>query len=224
MKLFISFLFLISPIFTLSVFACECDSLPTVWSAFDESSAVFIGKVIKSSVKENLSREEYEKAREEDMIYEFEIVNSFKGINNKALKINLGKPDMCQSSFEVGETYLIYAYGNDEQNLRTYTFCSRIEKLINAQDQIYFINEKLKGKPEPQFYGSVVLSTKEQEIWKRSFLPNYNFFLDNGNEKVQVKTDKNGFFKINNLKKGIYDLSFEENSKYEAEFSLFNKI
>lgn len=224
MKLFLAFIFIVSPIFLIDVLACQCRSLPSVWSAFDRSSAVFVGKAVKSNLKESSAFEEYEKLSDEDMIYEFEVVNSFKGVKNNTVKINLGEPNMCEFGFQIGETYLIYANGKNEQNLYTGTFCSRIEKLKNAEDQIHFINEKLNGKTEPQIYGSVVLTVNEQQNWKRSFVPNYKFFIEDGKKKIGIKTDKNGIFNINNLKKGIYSLFFEENDNYKTEYYFSTKF
>lgn len=224
MKLFISFLFLISPIFTINIFACQCDSLPTVWSAFDRSAVVFVGKAVNSNFKNSSAFEEYEKSSDEEMIYEFEVVNSFKGVKNNTVKINLGEPNMCEFGFQIGETYLIYAYGKDEQNLRTGTFCSRNEKLIDAQDQLFFINGKLSKKPEPQFYGSIELRFKENEAWKTKFLPNYKFFIEIGKKKIEIITDENGNFKISNLKKGIYKTFVSDVSDYKPDLIMIQQF
>lgn len=217
MKILIALFLVVSPFFLNEIYACQCGYLNSVWREFDDSSAVFVGKAVKTNFKENLTYEEHLKQQEKDLIYEFEIQISFKGVKNETVKINLGKPDMCESGFEVGETYLIYANGSDEQNLKTGTFCSRIEKLKNAEDQIFFINEKIKGKSEPQLYGSVDFSKKENNAWITNFKPDYKFFIDDGQKKIEVITDKKGVFQIYNLKKGNYNLSFIETDKYKPE-------
>lgn len=215
MKFLFAILFLISTVFVGDVLACQCDYRASVFNVFNNSSAVFTGKAVKTNVKIPITPDNIDFESEEEMIYEFEVLKSFKGVENKTVKINFGRQNMCDLGLELEETYLIYANGENEQTLKSGLFCSRTEYVRNAQDQIFFINEILNGRSEPQFYGSIELVFKEGENWKTKGLPKYKFFIEKDKKKIEIITDKNGNFKISKLKKGIYKTFVSAGSDYQ---------
>lgn len=76
-------------------------AIPPFKTAFDASSAVFVGKV-KS-----------EKKQGDTKIFEFEVEKYWKGAGKKKIKINVYETPRFQAWFEVGEKYLIYADASD---------------------------------------------------------------------------------------------------------------
>src|SRR3989337_2636822 len=116
-KLFFS-LVLIATIFSFdNVLGCQCYSLPTVKQSFDGAFAVFSGKV-----RSRISKSDASSA------YQFEVIEGFKGVSIGSIIVNNSVDgDMCDDGFLVGESYLVYAYRNQNNELDTHSFCSRNE-------------------------------------------------------------------------------------------------
>lgn len=206
MKLFISFLFLISPIFTVNIFACQCLVTPTVRSIYDSSTVVFTGKAVKTNYQD------VEEESRTNIIYEFEIDKVFKGNKVNKLTVNVGPKSMCSGELPLNRSYLIYANGKDSLQITGGLMCGLTDYLENAQDQIFFINEIIAGKPESQFYGSVLFPQKTNDTFQ-----NFKFYIEKDKKKIGIVTDKNGIFKVGNLAKGIYTVHIYEESNYQFQ-------
>ena len=76
--------------FTLFVqesFACQCTSRPSVYEAFDEAKAVFIGEVL---TKDNVKIEgDYQR------LQKVKVINGLKGVKDKEVIINSGSSKIC---------------------------------------------------------------------------------------------------------------------------------
>jgi len=118
--------------------ACSCD-LPLgnltlkelVKKAHKQSRAVFVGKVI-----------EILRAPARYMVtVKFRVENSWKGPLAKEITLSTGRGGGdCGYQFEVGERYLVYAYGSDETTLAT-NICQRTSVATVVIEEI-----KLLGK------------------------------------------------------------------------------
>ena len=73
--------------------------------AFDSSEAIFVGKILSESKKDDVKT------------FEFEVAEYWKGANKQKIKINVYETTRYQAWFSVGERYLIYANVNDSGNL-----------------------------------------------------------------------------------------------------------
>ncbi len=126
------FIFLIASI----TYGCSCD-LPTnqspkkqVKEALAKSKAVFLGKVISIN-RINYSSE-----------VTIEVIKSWKHIKTKKVVIytGVGSGD-CGYLFEIGKSYLVYAYG-DLNGLET-NICQRTTELEDARNDLKILG---KGK------------------------------------------------------------------------------
>lgn len=206
-----------------AVFACSCQPLPSVYKSFESADAVFVGKVIGSNETGDENRFD-----EEDIIFDFEVTEKFKGIKGQTVELNLGRKDSsCYGGYPIGGTYLIYAYdegykplfknsGKTEGVFYQSSFCNRSENIESAQDQIYLIREMLKGKPEPQIYGSVALD--KYKNGGTEFLQGIRIVAEGGKKRFQTVTDKNGIFRFDDLPKGIYKIKSVPSEKHTAGF------
>jgi len=190
--------------------ACSCYPLPAIYETFEDSSAVFVGKVLsfRDSEGANVVREEdgEEIIKFKDRIFRFEVLENFKGPKRKKVEVNVGPVNSsCYSGFTVGESYLIYADGKGK--ILSHGFCSRSENLRMADDQIIFIREFLAGKKEPQIYGSVNrMDTTPNTIDSRiTKLQSVKVLLE-GKKTFETVTDKNGIFRFNAIPDGEYIL------------------
>lgn len=202
----ILFLFL----FFQNIFACSCEFKSSVYQEFDEHPVVFVGKIIASEDKYIGGFYYYEK------LYRFQVIKNYKGAFDKEIIASVGEnSSSCYFELSVGETYLIYAYTSGSNYM--VSPCATTATIDSAKDQIYFIEEYLKGKPEPQIYGSVSiwendLQTNERQI---RYLDNVKIVVKSQERSFQVLTDKNGIYSLNDLPEGKYEIK-PELSKYKS--------
>jgi hypothetical protein len=118
-------------------FACTCvaSNRPLnaqVKEAFNNSNVIFSGEVTSITPKS-----EYE------VTVKIKVEKSWKGTFSKEVAITTNKNSaMCGYGFEVGKTYLVYAYGAKD-DLST-TNCSRTKLFSNKEDIKYL--DKLKKR------------------------------------------------------------------------------
>lgn len=203
-------------LFAQKIIACQCGPLPPIYQSFEESDAVFIGKVTNSN--------ELAKTRVndgEDVIFEFEVIENFKGVKEKQVRLNRGPTaSSCYSGYRIGETYLVYAasegfddvFGKvrkEDGVIFQGSFCHRTSEIRSAQDQLYFLREMLKGNPEPQIYGAVARGDSDPVTsdYRHTFLENIKIKLKNEKATFETLTDNAGLFRFNNIPEGEYVLS-----------------
>ncbi len=196
-------------------FACSCSALPPIYESYQNADAVFTGKVVASN--EPKEKDKYEGG---DIFFDIEVVENFKGAKSRQIKLNRGSMgSSCYSGYSIGETYLFYAseqadfgFFEDKNKGKNVvyqgSFCNHTSSLRSAQDQIYFIREMLKGKPEPQIYGSVARSDSDPKTfdWRHNYLEGIKIVLDSGQKKFQATTNKDGVFRFDNIPEGEYTL------------------
>lgn len=118
-------------------FACSCVVTPEplkkqIENSYSGADAVFSGEVVE--IRESPT-EQY------SFIVKFKVAKSWKGESGREITINTAKDSaICGYNFEIGKTYLVYAFGKNE-NLLT-TNCSRTALLGKKSDVKYL--DKLK--------------------------------------------------------------------------------
>jgi hypothetical protein len=194
-----------------TVNACSCFPLPAIYETFQNSSAVFTGKVLsfRDVELEEVSEEDGKKEvfKFKERIYRFQIIENLKGAKTKEVEVSVGPVNSsCYRGFTVGERYLIYA--DLEGKMLSHSFCSRSEALFSADTQIYFIREFLRGSKESQLYGSVSLV----DTFPGSFRPRTTKLekikvLLTGKQNLEAVTDQNGIYRFSNIPDGTYKLT-----------------
>lgn len=210
-------IFFTALLLSLKTLGCTCGPLPSVYQSTREADAVFSGKVVSSN-----EPKAGENSNGDDIIFDVEIIDNFKGPTGKRLKINSGsKNSSCYLGFRVGESYLVYAsskgyFGAFEHPEKTEgvvfqsNMCTRTGKLWANTDEILFIREMLKGKPEPQIYGSIARDdsspfTPGSKI-KISYLEGIKVIVESNKKRFEAVTDKNGLYRFNNIPAGEYTM------------------
>ncbi len=202
----ILFLFL----FFQNIFACSCEFKSSVYQDFDDHPIVFTGKIIASEDKYIGGFYYYEKS------YRFQVIKNYKGAFDKEIVASVGENgNSCYFELSVGETYLIHAYIGGSKHM--VSPCATNATIDSAKSQIFFIEEYLKGKTEPQIYGSVSiwendLQTNKQRI---RYLDNIKVIAKSQEKSFQVLTDKNGIYSLKDLPEGKYEIK-PELSKYKS--------
>ena len=133
--------------------ACLCDTKATVEKAYAESAAIFAGKYIGSEYRKGLKSEFAEMDNEwrgkkrdyEVLVQRFEVAAWYKGDNGiqeavlitdevRFLDDGSSTVSDCGLGYKEGESYLIYAYG-DEKGYDSGA-CTRTARLSRASADI----------------------------------------------------------------------------------------
>ena len=156
-----------------------------------------------------------------DVIFDIEVVESFKGVSGKRVRLNRGsRHSSCYSGYTIGETYVIYAsrtvsggFFKDEgarpDTVFQGSFCNRTANVKGAQDQLMYIREKRRGMREPQVYGAVGRSDADQlnGDWRYAPLESVPVVLERADGKsFKVLTDKFGRYRFDDIPEGEYSL------------------
>ena len=214
LHLLFSFLLVFLPIYVQNSFACSCYPLPSVYGAYNQSKAVFTGKI--------LSSEDVKVTPYNERHYRVQILENFKGVKEKEVTISAGviESSCFWGGYTVGESYLIYSHGESNGILNAENACTRTTALNDAQSQVIFIRELLKGKTESKVYGSVAVNEnnlRTDETTKR-FLPEIEVRAKSADKTFKTFTDKNGFYRFGELPEGIYKLELQVPAKYKLYF------
>lgn len=143
-----------------AVFGCLCDTSITFVEAFNESTAVFSGKYIGSEYRKGIINElleagffdEEKKKPYEILVLKFQVELVWKGATKKEIvlltnqaRFSDGSTSVsdCDLSFKNGERYLIFAYGENEDNLQT-NACSRTARLKRAKNDLKLLGSGKK--------------------------------------------------------------------------------
>jgi hypothetical protein len=127
--------------------ACTCE-MPkpgvtlkqAVAQARDKAKAVFSGEVVEVIKNPQVF---YIEVR-------FKVEHSWKQVRTNQLVIRTGRGGGdCGYRFEVGERYLVYAYGSDVPAFET-NICQRTRKLTDAQDDLKLLGKSRIIKQNPQ--------------------------------------------------------------------------
>jgi hypothetical protein len=136
--LFFTFSFISISILPGTGFACSCAEPPAVEDEFEQSTAVFTGKVREIKEQKHLGGRMTKKVL-------FDVTKTWKGVSESQVIIatGFGGGD-CGYEFQNDEEYLVYAspstiYG-DKDDLTT-IICDRTNEVSAAQDDLIILGE-----------------------------------------------------------------------------------
>ena len=121
---------------TAIVNACSCISPAPPKESLEQSTAVFVGKVIDIDVLSGIVvSSAHQNVTFETSNVTFEVSKIWKGPDYKNLVLTMaGQIATCSISFEENEEYIVYAY--DEKGILETSPCSRTRLLSSAQDDL----------------------------------------------------------------------------------------
>lgn len=220
-KIIVTLMIICSPWFATDAKACSCFPLPTPYRAYREAKAVFIGKVTASKdvgYEEESSRGGKYTVNERHFL--FTVEETLKGDKSESIYINVGRIDSsCYQGFTVGETYLVYAYGESAGVLGSGA-CTRTNHIRWAQDDLHYIRSLLKGVPEPRIYGSVrrVGNDLKGDDSLIDPMEGIKIIVEGEKRRYETTTDKQGFFSLGGVPDGKYKVRPVLPKKYMSYF------
>lgn len=109
-------------------FACSCNQNYPPNKAFENSAAVFTGKV--TDIQHNVG----------SYIVQFSVQEAWKGLSDSQATITTSDNDgTCGYDFQQGVRYVVYAYGSEE-SLET-GICSRTQPIADAYEDFMYLGE-----------------------------------------------------------------------------------
>ena len=113
--------------------ACSCAPPPPPAKALAQALAVFSGKVTRLAPNRTLVW--------------LDVTRIWKGVKDRQILVSTASHEAaCGFPFRVGETYLVYATGENGPMLRT-GLCSRTKRLAEAAEDLTELGE---GSPPPR--------------------------------------------------------------------------
>jgi len=123
----LSFVLAILSFWASPALSCICAPKPSVRRSLSESNAVFIGRVI---ARHSAWIESASGLGSSDYSFTFEVERLYKGALSSEVTVLTGRGyGDCGYHFQVGEKYLVYAYGDKE--LKT-NICTRTTNMSKA--------------------------------------------------------------------------------------------
>lgn len=101
----------------------------------------------------------------------FEVIESFKGSARRRVHVDTALHEAsCGYSFQLGEEYLVWAYGDDDSSSLTTSICSRTQPLRHAADEVAFLRSVPELDGSAWIYGEAKQYTFDP-AFKRTFEP-----------------------------------------------------
>ena len=193
--------------FALEARACTCAPQASVYQEYQLASAVFVGKATGSRDTKVSSQFGNQTVQSTRRIFQFSVSETLKGVKTSQIDISSGVLESsCYSGFNIGETYLVYAFGKGEPFSSGY--CSRTDELEDAVSDLHFIRELLRGVPEPRVYGSVtrIETVVEGDTVARRVVPvaGVKMLIEGEGKHFELVTDPQGFYRLENIPDGRY--------------------
>lgn len=220
-KLTLSLALIVLPQLAVSVKGCVCFPLPSPYRAYQEARAVFVGKVLSSkdvAAQEQLRDKSYTYYERH---FRFSVAESLKGTTNSEIEISAGRIDTdCYQGFTIGESYLVYAYGDSPDALGSGA-CTRTNNLKYASDDLYYLHALLKGMAEPRVYGAVTRIDNDVTRGTSSRvvpIEGVKVIIEGEGRRFEAVTNKDGLYSLNKLPDGRYKARPILSNKYRTYF------
>jgi hypothetical protein len=219
MKKYFSYLFFLFLLAAPSaVYACSCaPSTPSM--AFNDSKAVFIGKMTGGTEKHIETDADGATYAIESGKVIFEVVESFKGTPGKTvtLQINSMKGTSCGTyGLRRGETYVVYAYESQPGTLST-GVCSRTATVSQAKEDIDFLRSPGAGSGG-KLEGKIWIDTQAATGGGTKAFPGVEVRVTGPGQTVYTAvTDRKGEFTLTRLPPGAYRIEATAPANYYFE-------
>lgn len=113
-------------------YACSCAGPNTVEEEFEQSAAVFSGKVVEI---EDKSKNMFNRSSADPIAVKFEVEETWKGINQTQITVYTAMSSVsCGYEFNLNSAYLVYAH--EDNGALKVNLCSRTTPLLTAEKDI----------------------------------------------------------------------------------------
>lgn len=203
---------------------CVCTEEPPE-TAFENAKIVFIGKMIEGTEKNigDAADASNRKLEAGDVTFEIDVFDGYKGISGRntiTLKVPSNKDTSCGPYGLIpGESYVIYAYANDEGPEETLSTgaCTRTALLSKAKEDIEFFRRLHEiGYGTIKGYVSLDTHTIDSSVGEPYKLPDIRVRITGPETDLLLEIDKWGNYETTGLRAGVYRVTPETPANYES--------
>lgn len=189
-----------------TIHACSCLDLGPPCQAFGAASAVFTGRVTEiTSTGNDKPGRGYQKK-----LVRFAVSQAHLGISGTSAETVTGSGGGdCGYPFKVGESYLVYAQLNAEDNKLYAGICSRTRPLSEAREDLDYLKSRATSETGATIYG-VVNKFRRQNLEgpheQLGPMVNTRVTVEGSTGRVESITDAKGEFRVTRLPAGSYNV------------------
>src|SRR5215813_8918066 len=200
---------LLTTVLTDGAAACDClEGGVSMCQEYWRTDVVFLGTVVGSAkIAINEGDSKYDQR-----LVRFEVVSTFRGeLKAKAEVVTgLGGSD-CGYRFNDGETYLVYARRN-EQDQRLYTStCTRTRPLSRAAEDLEYIRNLPYTDAGAVIFGKIDKHNYKAKEGEAFSLPVSfaDLIIEGKSLRIEARTDEQGGYRITGLAPGSYTVKLK---------------
>ena len=185
--------------------ACSCIDPGPPCQSYGDASAVFSGRVkeITALTKDDKSPKGYGQR-----LVAFTVIQSYRGISGTGAETITGRGGGdCGYPFKVGESYLVYAYHNSQNNKLYASICSRTRPLSQASEDLQYLRSLATSTAEGTIYGVVSkIRRLNGDVWYETDGPiaGVRLIVEGDSGRVESLTNDKGEFRVTGLPAGTY--------------------
>ncbi len=182
--------------------ACSCMDSGPPCQAYWPASAVFTGQVIQVTT---FTRDQDLRGYPQKLV-RFAVSQTFRGVSGITVETITGNGGGdCGYPFKVGQSYLVYAYGDQKTDKLHASICSRTRLLSEASEDLEYLQNLSRG----QGGGTILGSVGSSRIVKSGYqpprpLPNVRITVEGSRGSLDVLTDDKGEYRLAGLFPGTY--------------------
>lgn len=191
---------LLSQVLSDNIMASSClATLPC--QAYKKAAAVFVGTATEvSSRKIEIDTGEH-KVSHNVSVTKFNVEQVLKGIGDITAVITSD-----DYSFEKGRKYLVYAYNDSKEGLKTGS-CMRTRPFPEAEDDLEILGELARGQAQPRLFGSLIRMAhnfNRSDTYDAEPMYGIKISVEGEGISTEVITDASGHFHLFDLPPGRY--------------------
>jgi len=200
---------LLTTVLTNDAAACECpEGGVSICQEYWRTDVVFLGTVV-GNAKIAINEGDY---KYDQRFVRFEVVATFRGDQKAKAEIvtGLGGGD-CGYRFNEGETYLVYARHN-KQDQRLYTStCTRTRPLSRAAEDLKYIRNLPYTDAGAVIFGNINKHNYKAKEGEAFSLPVSfaDLIIEGESLRIEARTDEQGGYRITGLAPGAYTVKLE---------------
>ena len=190
-----------------AAYACSCIDSGPPCQAYGAVSAVFSGRVMEIT---SFSSTDGPLKDYSQRLVRFAVLQPYRGVSgNSAETVTGNGGGDCGYPFKVGESYLVYAYQNSQDNRLYASICSRTRPLSEAGEDLEYIHSLSNATGGGTIYG--VVNRFRRVNADVSYQPlgpmgGVRVAVEGGGRSVEALTDGEGAFRVLGLSPGSYNV------------------
>jgi hypothetical protein len=193
----------------------------TVCEKYAEANAVIIGKIIKVTPHYTTTNAV---SYQSSQTVKIEVNKTFKGIRKNTITL-MQPQSTCDWNFEgeIGKTLLLYLHKDEKTKQFSAIGSGSGGEITRKAEDLYWLKGLPKSLKRTHISGTIELYEKEPFNFL-SFLPETKVKIHNEKYSYEVKTDKNGVYKIWDIPVGKYKITPEFTAGFSLNFSMSKGI